>query len=154
MREKELKRQCIKYVQNLKGIWLFSSPLDNVRNLAGISVARYKTQEEKDNLIYRAFNMFYAEGWQKGTPDICIISSIGRSVFLELKRTKSKIITKGELIVKNHEGNELEGPREDKSCLVFEFHHEVYLPYDKEENKIQGSRRISAFTIVKDIDKL
>ena len=61
---------------------------------------------------------------------------------------------KGELIIKNHEGNELEGSREDNSCLIFEFKHEVYLPYDKEQNKIQGSRRISAFSVVKDIDKL
>jgi type VI secretion system secreted protein Hcp len=30
----------------------------------------------------------------------------------------------------------------------------VYLPFDKEENKIQGSRRIGAFSIVKDIDRL
>lgn len=61
---------------------------------------------------------------------------------------------KGELLIKNHEGNDLEGAREDNSSLIFEFNHEVYLPYDKEENKIQGSRRISAFSIVKDVDKL
>ena len=61
---------------------------------------------------------------------------------------------KGEIQVWNHEGTQLEGPRENKSSLVFEFDHEVYLPYDKEENKIQGSRRIGAFTIVKDIDRL
>lgn len=61
---------------------------------------------------------------------------------------------KGELIIKNHEGNQLEGPRGDGSCLIFEFNHEVYLPFDKEENKIQGARRISAFSILKDIDKL
>jgi len=29
-----------------------------------------------------------------------------------------------------------------------------YLPYEREENKIQGSRRITAFTIVKAIDQL
>ena len=61
---------------------------------------------------------------------------------------------KGEIIIKNHEGNVLEGPRENGSSLVFEFNHQVYLPFDKEENKIQGSRRISEFTILKDIDKL
>jgi type VI secretion system Hcp family effector len=61
---------------------------------------------------------------------------------------------KGEIIITNHEGNVLEGPRENNSSLIFEFNHEVYLPYDKEENKIQGSRRITAFTVVKDIDKL
>jgi len=61
---------------------------------------------------------------------------------------------KGEITIKNHEGNQLEGPRENSSSLVFEFDHKVYLPFDSEENKIQGSRRISAFSIVKDIDKL
>jgi type VI secretion system secreted protein Hcp len=61
---------------------------------------------------------------------------------------------KGEIIINNHEGVELEGPRENHSSLVFEFKHEVYLPYDTEENKIQGSRRIGSFSIVKDIDQL
>ena len=61
---------------------------------------------------------------------------------------------KGEVLVFNHENTQLEGPRENKSSMVFEFEHEVYLPYDREENKIQGSRRVSAFTITKDIDKL
>ncbi len=61
---------------------------------------------------------------------------------------------KGTLLVKNHEGTELEGPRADKTSLIFEFDHEVYMPYDKEENRIQGSRRITAFTLTKDIDKL
>jgi type VI secretion system secreted protein Hcp len=61
---------------------------------------------------------------------------------------------KGEMTIKNHEGSALEGSRENGSSLVFEFDHEVYLPYDKEENKIQGSRRVSAFSVIKDIDKL
>jgi len=61
---------------------------------------------------------------------------------------------KGEIMIWNHEDTQLEGNRENKSSLVFEFEHEVYLPFDKEENKIQGSRRIGAFRIVKDIDKL
>lgn len=61
---------------------------------------------------------------------------------------------KGEIIIKNHEGTALEGPRENGSSLVFAFDHAVYLPYDKEENKIQGSRRIGAFTVTKDIDQL
>ncbi len=61
---------------------------------------------------------------------------------------------KGVVLVFNHEGTQLEGPREDKSSAVFEFEHEVYLPFDKDDNKIQGSRRISAFTITKEIDKL
>ena len=61
---------------------------------------------------------------------------------------------KGEIIIKNHEGNELKGPRDNGSSLVYEFNHEVYLPYEKEENKIQGSRKITAFNIVKAIDPL
>jgi type VI secretion system secreted protein Hcp len=61
---------------------------------------------------------------------------------------------KGEIIFVDHEGNELEGPRENKSSLVYEFSHEVYLPYEKEENKIQGSRKITAYSIVKAIDQL
>lgn len=61
---------------------------------------------------------------------------------------------KGELIVKNHEGNQLQGPRENGSSLIFEFNHDVYLPFDREENKIQGSRRIGSFRIVKDIDQI
>jgi len=61
---------------------------------------------------------------------------------------------KGEISVKNHEGTQLEGPRENGSSLVFEFDHQVYLPFDKEENRVQGSRRIGAFSVVKDIDKL
>jgi type VI secretion system secreted protein Hcp len=61
---------------------------------------------------------------------------------------------KGEIIIKNHEGNDLEGPRENNSSLVFDFNHTVYLPFDKEQNKIQGSRRISEFSIIKDIDQL
>jgi type VI secretion system secreted protein Hcp len=61
---------------------------------------------------------------------------------------------KGEITIKNHEGNELKGPRDNGSSLVYEFKHEVYLPYEKEENKIQGSRKITAFSIVKAIDEL
>jgi type VI secretion system secreted protein Hcp len=61
---------------------------------------------------------------------------------------------KGEILIKNHEGSELEGPRENKTSLVYEFKHDVYLPYEKEENKIQGSRKITAFEIVKSIDQL
>ena len=61
---------------------------------------------------------------------------------------------KGEITVKNHEGTQLEGPRENGSSLVFEFDHQVYLPFDQEENRVQGSRRVGAFTVTKDIDKL
>jgi type VI secretion system secreted protein Hcp len=61
---------------------------------------------------------------------------------------------KGEISVQNHEGTQLEGPRENGSSLVFEFDHKVYLPFDQEENRVQGSRRVGAFNIIKDIDKL
>lgn len=61
---------------------------------------------------------------------------------------------KGEIQVWNHEGTQLEGPRENGSSLVFEFNHSVYLPYEKDENKIQGSRRVGAYELVKDIDRL
>jgi len=61
----------------------------------------------------------------------------------------------GEIIVLNEEGTQLEGPREhNKSSMVSEFKHVVDRPYDAEENKLQGTRRIRAFTVVKDIDKL
>lgn len=60
---------------------------------------------------------------------------------------------KGELYVEGPEG-ELEGPRENKSSNVYEFSHEVSLPYDTEQNLPQGSRRLTAFTLTKDIDKL
>ena len=61
---------------------------------------------------------------------------------------------KGEIIFLNHEGNQLEGPREDQSSMIFEFNHEVRLPYDMDENKIAGNRKITAFSIVKEIDKV
>jgi type VI secretion system secreted protein Hcp len=61
---------------------------------------------------------------------------------------------KGEVLIQNHEGTVLEGPRENKSSLVYEFEHTVYLPYEKEENKIQGSRKITAYELVKGIDRL
>ena len=60
---------------------------------------------------------------------------------------------KGELFVEGPDGA-LEGPRENGSSLVFEFNHEVYLPYELETNRVQGSRRITAYTLVKDIDKI
>ena len=61
---------------------------------------------------------------------------------------------KGELFVYNHEGTQLEGPREDRSSLIFEYNHEVYLPYDREELKVQGARKLTAFSVTKEIDKL
>lgn len=61
---------------------------------------------------------------------------------------------KGELYVYNHDGTQLEGPRGNKSSEIFEYSHEVYLPYDRENLKIQGSRRLTAFSVTKEIDKL
>ncbi|MCK5210945.1 MAG: type VI secretion system tube protein Hcp [Cyclobacteriaceae bacterium] len=61
---------------------------------------------------------------------------------------------KGEILIQDQDGTLLEGPRENGSSLVFEFNHKVYLPYDQEENKIQGSRRITEFSVLKDIDRL
>jgi type VI secretion system secreted protein Hcp len=60
---------------------------------------------------------------------------------------------KGELYIEGPEG-ELEGPRENKSSNVYAFNHEVYLPFDTEQNIPQGSRRLTAFNLTKDIDKL
>ncbi|TFH02786.1 MAG: type VI secretion system tube protein Hcp [Calditrichales bacterium] len=61
---------------------------------------------------------------------------------------------KGEITIKNHEGTALEGPRENGSSLVFEYEHKVFLPFDQEENRVQGSRRIAGFKVTKDIDRL
>ncbi len=61
----------------------------------------------------------------------------------------------GELLVTNHEGTQLEGPRGENKCsMICEFSHEVYRPFDVELAKLQGVRRISEFTIIKEIDQL
>ncbi len=60
---------------------------------------------------------------------------------------------KGELYIEGPDGP-LKGPRENDSSLVYEFAHGVYLPYESEQNLIQGSRRITAFSLTKDIDKM
>ena len=60
---------------------------------------------------------------------------------------------KGELYIEGPEGA-LEGPRDNGSSNVYAFNHEVYLPYDTEQNLPQGSRRLTAFNLTKDIDKL
>jgi len=60
---------------------------------------------------------------------------------------------KGELYVEGPDGP-LEGPRDNGTCLIYEFNHEVYLPYDMETNTVQGSRRIGALSLTKDIDKI
>jgi len=60
---------------------------------------------------------------------------------------------KGELLVEGPDG-ELEGPRENGTSMVYEYNHEVYLPYEMETNTVQGSRRITAFSLTKDVDKI
>ena len=60
---------------------------------------------------------------------------------------------KGEVYIEGPDGP-LEGPRENGTSLVYEFVHEVYLPYETETNRVQGSRRITAFSLTKDIDKI
>ncbi len=60
---------------------------------------------------------------------------------------------KGELYVEGPDGA-LEGPRENGTSLVYEFTHEVYLPVEMETGRVQGSRRIGAFSLTKDIDKI
>jgi len=60
---------------------------------------------------------------------------------------------KGEIFITAN-GSEVEGARENNSSLIFEFNHKVHLPHDQENNIIQGTRRVSAFSIVKDLDKM
>ena len=60
---------------------------------------------------------------------------------------------KGEISFKSDVHGELEGPNENKTSSVWEFSHEVYLPHEDEENRIQGARRITPFEIVKFIDR-
>ena len=60
---------------------------------------------------------------------------------------------KGEVFFEGPDG-ELQGPRENGTSLVFEFNHKVYLPYDVETNTVQGSRRLSAYSLTKEIDNV
>ena len=60
---------------------------------------------------------------------------------------------RGEIYVEGPDG-EVEGPRPNKTSLIFEFNHEVFLPFDVEQNIVQGSRRLGAFTITKEIDRM
>ena len=60
---------------------------------------------------------------------------------------------KGEIFI-TADGSEIEGSRENNSSLIFEFNHKVHLPYNQGLNVVQGHRRVSAFSLVKDIDKM
>ena len=61
---------------------------------------------------------------------------------------------KGEISIKTAQIGELQGPRDNKTSLIYELKHEVSLPSDSEGNVIQGTRRISLFEIVKSIDRI
>ncbi|MGH7596590.1 MAG: type VI secretion system tube protein TssD [bacterium] len=61
----------------------------------------------------------------------------------------------GELLVQNHEGTQLEGPRGDSKCsMICEFSQRVFRPYDVETAKLEGVRRLTPFVVIKEIDKL
>ncbi len=61
-----------------------------------------------------------------------------------------------EILIKDQDGNVLKGSshRDNGASLIFEFSHKIYLPYESDNNRIQGSRQITAFEIVKIIDRL
>ena len=61
---------------------------------------------------------------------------------------------KGTILFKDAEGNELEGPRLDKSCTVLEFTEQLKLPYDRSSGSVTGSRIYEPFMVLKEIDKL
>ena len=61
---------------------------------------------------------------------------------------------KGTVLFTDAQGNDLEGPRPDKSCTVWEFENALTLPYDKTSARVTGSRMYEPFFIVKEIDKL
>jgi type VI secretion system secreted protein Hcp len=61
---------------------------------------------------------------------------------------------KGEVQFWDKDGTQLEGPRANQNSVFHEFHHEVYVPMDKEDNSIKGSRRIGEFSVIKEMDKL
>lgn len=61
---------------------------------------------------------------------------------------------KGTILFKDEGGNELEGPRLDKSCTVLEFSVQLKLPYDRTSGQVTGSRMYEPFVVVKEIDKI
>lgn len=61
---------------------------------------------------------------------------------------------KGTILFKDNAGNELEGPRSDKSCTVLEFSIQLKLPYEKTSGQVTGSRMYEPFTVLKEIDKI
>ena len=61
---------------------------------------------------------------------------------------------KGEVLFKDAEGNDLEGPRPNGSCTVLEFNQVVKLPFERSTGQVTGSRMYEPFMIMKEIDKL
>jgi len=61
---------------------------------------------------------------------------------------------KGEVVFKDAEGNDLEGPRPNGSCTVLQFSQGVKLPTDYTSGQVTGSRMYEPFIIMKEIDKL
>jgi type VI secretion system secreted protein Hcp len=61
---------------------------------------------------------------------------------------------KGEILFKDAEGNDLEGPRPNGSCTVLEFSQAIKLPTDYTTGQVTGSRIYEPFIILKEIDKL
>jgi type VI secretion system secreted protein Hcp len=61
---------------------------------------------------------------------------------------------KGEILFKDSEGNDLEGPRPNGSCTVLEFAEGIKLPFDQATGQVTGSRLYEPFMVMKEIDKL
>lgn len=61
---------------------------------------------------------------------------------------------KGEILFKDAEGNDLEGPRPNGSCTVLEFNNTIKLPYERSTGQVTGSRMYEPFMVLKEIDKL
>lgn len=61
---------------------------------------------------------------------------------------------KGEILLKDAEGNDLEGPRPNGSCAVLEFNQAVKLPFERSTGQVTGSRTYDPFMVMKEIDKL
>ncbi len=60
---------------------------------------------------------------------------------------------KGEILFKDAEGNDLEGPRPNGSCTVLEFSQKIKLPTNT-NGEVTGSRIYEPFMVLKEIDKL
>ena len=61
---------------------------------------------------------------------------------------------KGEVIFYDSSGSEMEGPRTNKSSIIYEFNQECAVPHQAGGYAATGSRIYQPFTIVKTIDKL